>query len=126
MNNPLPDRPPDEGDKYGSFDFKEVLDPAVLKNKRAVVNRAPVLTVWATIVAERMGFEREEALSIGELIANSFQPSLKHITHLASVYTEMNAISKGVSLGIYEKAKGNNIEASRDGAQPYVDLMGRR
>lgn len=37
----------------------------VLKSKAAVVNRAPVMTAWATVVAERMGFKREEALSIG-------------------------------------------------------------
>lgn len=34
--------------------------------KAAVVNRAPVMSAWATIVAERMGFRREEALSIGK------------------------------------------------------------
>lgn len=38
----------------------------VLKVKSTVVNRAPLMTIWATIVAERLGFEREEALSIGE------------------------------------------------------------
>lgn len=37
----------------------------VLKVKSTVVNRAPLLTAWATIVAERLSFEREEALSIG-------------------------------------------------------------
>lgn len=37
----------------------------VLKVKRTVINRAPLMTAWATIVAERLGFEREEALSIG-------------------------------------------------------------
>lgn len=44
----------------------------------------------------------------------------------ATVYTEMNAISKGVSLGIYEEGKQQGREASKDGSQPYVDLMGRR
>lgn len=33
--------------------------------KSTVVNRAPLLTAWAMIVAERIGFDREEALSIG-------------------------------------------------------------
>jgi hypothetical protein len=37
----------------------------VLQLKSTVVNRAPVMTAWATIVAERLGFRREEALSIG-------------------------------------------------------------
>ena len=44
----------------------------------------------------------------------------------ASVYTEMNAISKGVSLGIYDESKKKGVEASKDGSRPYVDLMGRR
>lgn len=53
-----------------------------------------------------------------------FFPSLSLYT--ASAYTEINAISKGVSLGIEEKDKGKNLEASRVGTQPYIDLMGRR
>ena len=46
--------------------------------------------------------------------------------HPASVYTEMNAISKGVSLGLYKDGKQDGREASRTGSQPYVELMGRR
>ena len=67
VDDELPDRPPEEVEsaKYGNFDFKEVLDEGLLKLKGAVINRAPVMTAWATIVAERLGFEREEALSIG-------------------------------------------------------------
>lgn len=33
--------------------------------KKVVVNRAPVMVAWCTIVAERLGFNRQEALSIG-------------------------------------------------------------
>jgi len=73
-----------------------------------VINRAPLMTAWATVVAERMSFQREEALSI------------------ASVYTEMNAISKGVSLGIFKSSRNNGMEATKGGSQPYVDIMGRR
>jgi len=29
------------------------------------INRAPVLTLWAAVVAERLGFEWEEALTLG-------------------------------------------------------------
>jgi hypothetical protein len=28
------------------------------------INRAPVLTLWATVVAERLGFDRDEALTL--------------------------------------------------------------
>ncbi|KAG2042350.1 hypothetical protein BDR03DRAFT_945113 [Suillus americanus] len=104
----LPDGPPDEAATYGSLEFNEILDEAVLKTKSTVVNRAPLMTAWATVVAERLGFEREEALSI------------------ASVYTEMNAISKGVSLGLFEKSRQKEIEPVKDSTQPYVDLLGRR
>ena len=67
-DNELPDRPPEEMEsaKYGNFDFREVLDEDILNVKSSVINRAPVMTAWAGIVAERLGFEREEALSIGE------------------------------------------------------------
>ncbi len=36
-----------------------------IKPKYTVVNRAPVMMAWAFVVAERLGFQREEALSIG-------------------------------------------------------------
>jgi hypothetical protein len=80
----------------------------VLSTRSTVVNRAPLMTLWATLVAERLGFQRDEALSI------------------ASVYTEMNALSKGVSTGIFESGRDRGLEAKKHGSQPYVDLMGRR
>lgn len=51
---------------------------------------------------------------------------IEHPALPASVYTEMNAITKGVSLGIFDKSKGKGVEAAQRGSQPYVDLMGRR
>lgn len=33
------------------------------------INRPPVLTLWAVIVAEHMGFHRGEALTIGKTVA---------------------------------------------------------
>lgn len=33
------------------------------------VNRAPVMTLWAAVVAERQGFNREEALTLGRAVA---------------------------------------------------------
>ncbi len=32
------------------------------------INRAPVLTLWAAVVAERLGFRRDEALTLGSII----------------------------------------------------------
>lgn len=108
-NEFLPGPPADEGATLGSLDFHELLDQDALKHKSAVVNRAPVMMAWACVVAERLGFSREEALSI------------------ASVYTEMNAISKGVSIGVYDKKREADLKtAHAGGTQPYVDLLGRR
>ncbi|KAK0191044.1 hypothetical protein F5146DRAFT_931348 [Armillaria mellea] len=107
VNEFLPEGPADEAAKYGSLDFNEVLDTEILIKKSTIINRAPLMTAWTMIVAERLGFRREEALSI------------------ASVYTEMNALSKGVSLGIYKDGKQKGLDAIRGGSQPYAELMGR-
>ena len=36
---------------------------------RIQINRAPVLTLWAAVVAKRLGFNRDEALSLGKALA---------------------------------------------------------
>ena len=33
------------------------------------INRAPVLTLWAAVVAERLGFDHEVALTLGKAVA---------------------------------------------------------
>jgi hypothetical protein len=35
------------------------------------VSRAPVLTLWATVVAERLGYPSETALTLGRFVAGS-------------------------------------------------------
>ncbi|KAG1813758.1 hypothetical protein EV424DRAFT_1541733 [Suillus variegatus] len=55
LNELLPDGPLDKAAAYGSLEFDEVLS-----TKFTVVNRAPLMTAWATVVAEHLGFEREE------------------------------------------------------------------
>jgi hypothetical protein len=49
-----------------------------------LINRAPVLTLWAATVAERLGFDEGEALSLGKAVAG------------------LNAQSKGRRLGIFK------------------------
>jgi hypothetical protein len=49
-----------------------------------LVNRAPVLTIWAAVVAEALGFEHDEALTLGRAVAG------------------VNAYLKGVSLGLFK------------------------
>lgn len=47
------------------------------------INRAPVLTLWAAVVAERLGMPRDAALTVGQALAG------------------LTAYSKGGRLGIY-------------------------
>ncbi len=41
----------------------------VCRMKTVEINRAPVLMHWATIVTQRLGFKRDEDLSIGKAVA---------------------------------------------------------
>jgi hypothetical protein len=59
-----------------------MLDTVAIK-----INRAPVLTLWAAIVAERLGFDHDEALTLGRAVAG------------------LNAQSKGKRLGIFEPSE---------------------
>jgi hypothetical protein len=75
-----------------------------------LINRAPVLTLWATIVAQYLGFSEEEALTLGKAVAG---------------YT---AQFKGRSLGIYtKKEKGETEEGEAEEREvQLVELMGRQ
>jgi hypothetical protein len=39
-----------------------------MASKTLSINRAPVLTLWATVVAGRLGFGRDEALTLGRAV----------------------------------------------------------
>ncbi len=81
-----------------------------MAGKVVKVNRAPVLTLWAAVVAERLGFERDEALTLGRSVAG------------------LNAHSKGRRLGIFEEHPEKEPEPPRhrpQGEQFAVDLLGR-
>ena len=78
------------------------------------VNRAPVLTLWATVVAERLGFDRDAALTFGRAVAGS------------------SAQMKGRALGIYEPSEeppSTAAEERREHLEPDeplgVRLLGR-
>ncbi len=57
------------------------------------INRAPVLTLWACVVAEHLGFDRDEALTLGKAVAG------------------LTAQTKGQRLGIFEPTPENLREA---------------
>jgi hypothetical protein len=63
----------------------KIMSPSRLGKRHWVsINRAPVLTLWAAVVAERLGFKKDEALTLGRAVAG------------------LNAYSKGKSLGLFE------------------------
>ena len=59
-----------------------------MPESKVMINRAPVLTLWAAIVSEQMGYEHETALTLGKRVAG------------------LNAQSKGRMLGIFGPPKG--------------------
>jgi hypothetical protein len=73
------------------------------------INRAPVLTLWAAVVAERMGFDRDEALSLGRAVAG------------------LNAQSKGRRLGVFKphEHKPKGARDRGDGERFHVEVCGR-
>src|SRR5271156_2599558 len=75
-----------------------------------LINRAPVLTLWAATVAERLGFNRDEALSLGKAVAS------------------LNAQSKGRRLGIYKPAPQEikKARARKRGQEFFVEIAGRQ
>src|ERR1039457_6610108 len=75
-----------------------------------VINRAPVLTLWATTVAERLGFEKDEALSLGKAVAG------------------LTAQSKGQRLGIYKPVpqEVKKARTRKRGEEFFVEICGRQ
>jgi len=80
-----------------------------MNERRIIINRAPVLTLWASIVAERLGFDRNEALSLGKAVAG------------------LTAQSKGRRLGIYKPVPKEikKARAQKRGEEFFVEICGR-
>jgi hypothetical protein len=74
------------------------------------VNRAPVLTLWAAVVAARLGYEWPTALTLGKAVAG------------------LTAQSKGRHLGIYAPPKvgeGKRPKKVGLGEELWVEVCGR-
>jgi hypothetical protein len=82
-----------------------------MANKKIKINRAPVLTLWAAIVAERRGYDEETALTLGKAVAG------------------LNAQSKGRKLGIYEEKSEGEKQKERKKNEPakteFIEILGR-
>jgi hypothetical protein len=75
------------------------------------INRAPVLTLWAVVVAEHLGHDRNTALSLGKAVAG------------------LAAQAKGRLLGIYGPSKDPDKRGTAKkaglGEELWVELCGR-
>ena len=74
------------------------------------IKPAPVLTLWAAVVAERLGFDWDEALTLGRAAAG------------------LDAYSKGMRLELYQPTPDAERERRREagkGAIVQVDLLHR-
>jgi hypothetical protein len=80
------------------------------KNK-IKINRAPVLTLWAAVVAERLGYGEDTALTLGKAVAG------------------LNAQSKGRKLGIYEEKteeeKEKEAKKKKEVKPDFIEILGR-
>jgi hypothetical protein len=80
------------------------------KRSSVMINRAPVLTLWAAVVAEMLGFDNDEALTLGRAVAG------------------LNAYSKGVAMGLFQptpKALREQRQKIRRDEVVTVDLLHR-
>lgn len=80
-----------------------------MAQNKILINRAPVLTLWAAIVAERLGFDHDEALSLGKALAG------------------LNAQSKGQRLGIFHPSPKElkKVRERKPGEELRIELLGR-
>jgi hypothetical protein len=80
-------------------------------SRTITINRAPVLTLWAAVVAERLGFDWDEALTLGRAVAG------------------ITAYSKGTRLGIFEPTpaavREKREEMRRKAGAITIALLGR-
>lgn len=81
-----------------------------MEKKTITINRAPVLCLWSSVVAQRLGFRREEALS------------------LAKGVTGLTAQSKGRKLGIFSPSEKKPADARKMESEKEfrVELLGRQ
>jgi len=78
------------------------------KSSEIRVNRAPVLTLWAAIVAERLGHDADAAITLGRAVAGS------------------SARVKARAIGLEEKREnGNARSVAKPAPRQMVHLLGR-
>jgi hypothetical protein len=84
-------------------------DTVSMTQKTISINRAPVLTLWAAVVAERLGFDEDESLTLGKAVAG------------------LNAQTKGRRLGIFKphEEKAKKAREKERGEEFWIEICGR-
>jgi hypothetical protein len=79
--------------------------------KSIEINRAPVMTLWAVVVAERLGHSHDESLTLGRAV------------------TGLNAYSKAVAIGLVQKKEKDPTDKKANASSVkrpnLVTLLGR-
>src|ERR1700758_908025 len=80
-----------------------------MTKKPISINRAPVLTLGAAVVAQRLGFAEDEALTLGRAVAG------------------LNAYSKGRRLGLFKtyEEKAKKAREKEPGERFLIEVCGR-
>lgn len=73
------------------------------------INRAPVMTLWAAVVAKRLGFTWAESLTLGRAVCG------------------LNARSKGIAIGVFKPSPGalRKQRRARERRRMRVELLHR-
>jgi hypothetical protein len=73
------------------------------------INRAPVLTLWSAVVARRLGFDEDEALTLGKAVAG------------------LNAQATGRRLGLFKphQEKAKKARQKERGQRFWIEVLGR-
>jgi len=81
----------------------------MLPRTSIAINPAPVPTLWAAIVAQRLDFKEDEALTLGKALAG------------------LNAQAKGRRLGIFKphEEKPTKARAKERGEEFWIEICGR-
>jgi hypothetical protein len=80
-----------------------------MAGKTISINRAPVLILWAAVVAEQLGFDEDESLTLGKALAG------------------LTAQSKGRRLGVFKphEEKPGQARKKERGEEFWIELCGR-
>jgi len=91
-------------------DFEKTMEGIEMSENYVMINRAPVFTLWGTVVGEHLGFSRDEAMSMAKVMAG------------------LTAQKKGRMLGIFKPGdikRGGSPKKTGLGEDFWIQLCDR-